>query len=99
MGLFSRKSVEDFNNTYEEYDRIEQDVARARAEEKRLKIKVDDLRAEIERLTGYIEKKVEAGAEGDAKEFIREKMELEERLEKVNAEYEEAKNRTQQIGG
>ncbi len=102
MGLFSgkrSKELEDFNNTNEEYGKIEQDLARAKADEKRLKVKVDELRDEISRLAGYAEKKVAAGAEEEAKEFIRQKLDLEEKLEKVNAEYEAAKEMTRQIGG
>ena len=102
MGLFGRKreqELEDFNNSGQEYGKIEQDLARARAEEKRLKVKVDELREEIARVAGYAEKKVSAGAEEEAKEFIRQKLDLEEKLEKVNAEYEAAKELTRQIGG
>ena len=69
---------------------VKKETAGVMAEEQRCKRENDAVVAEIDKWTGYAEKSINAGNDGDAKEFIAKKQQAESKLPSVKQTYDVA---------
>ena len=69
---------------------VKKETAGVMAEEQRCKREYDAVVAEIDKWTGYAEKAINAGNDGDAKEFIAKKQQEEAKLPRVKQTYDVA---------
>lgn len=78
-------------------NKIQAELAALVAHEKTAKRRMEDAELEITRLDAYTRKALEAGEEEQAKEFLRKKLVLEEKVQTLKEEYQIASNNTNKM--
>lgn len=83
---------QNLRNLSENLADVKKETASIMAEEKRAKRELDEANAEVEKLMNYAKKAVSAGNDGDAKQFLAKKAEVESRIADLTSTYNLAKS-------
>lgn len=84
-------------NAKRDLAQVRQETANVMAEEKRAKIRLDELQSEIDELVKYAKKALEAGNREDASVFVAKKQKLEVQLPDLQAIYNSSKSNADQM--
>ncbi len=84
-------------NLNSDLGKVKAETAAVMAEESRAKRELDEVDAEIEKITGYAQKAVNAGNDDDARQFLGKKAELVKKRESMDQMYQLAKQNSEKM--